>query len=143
MQAAKSVVSAVKLVIQNVSRAFTGQYTSELLRLFGDDKDTMLIGSGADEKRIGKKQIRAQFERDWAQADVISAKFKVGGVSARANVAWTFGELIIEAKVKGRPAKLRGRFTMVLEKKNARWLIMQSHFSLPVADQSSGSSWPR
>ena len=141
MKASKSIASAVKLVLQNVSRGFTGQDTEGLLSLFGDDKDTMLIGSGVDEKRIGKSQIRAQLERDWAQADVISAQFKVSGVSARANVAWTFGGLIIKAKAKGRLIKMCGRFTMVLEKKKSRWVIMQSHFSLPVADQSSGNSW--
>ncbi|MDO9572998.1 MAG: hypothetical protein Q7J37_03870 [Candidatus Omnitrophota bacterium] len=40
-------------MLQNVSRAFTGQDTEGLLGLFGDDKDAMLIGSGVDEKRSG------------------------------------------------------------------------------------------
>ena len=141
MKASKAIASAVNLVLKNVSRGFTGEDAEGLLGLFGDDKDTMLIGSGIDEKRIGKSQIRAQLKRDWAQADVISAQFKVGGVSARENVAWTFGGLIIKARVKSKTIERCGRFTMVFEKKKGRWVIMQSHFSLPVSNQSAGSSW--
>ena len=141
MKASKSITLAVKRVLKDVSRGFTEQDTKGLLELFGDDKDTMLIGSGVDEKRIGKSQIRVQLERDWAQADVISAEFKVGGVSAKSDVAWTFGGLIIKAKAKGKLIKMSGRFTMVFEKKQAKWVIMQSHFSIPVAGQLKGSSW--
>jgi SnoaL-like domain len=36
---------------------------------------------------------------------------------------------------------LAGRFTTVLEQRDDRWLLVQSHFSLPAAEQAEGRSF--
>jgi len=36
---------------------------------------------------------------------------------------------------------LTGRFTAVPERRNGRWLLMQTHFSLPAAEQAEDRSF--
>ncbi len=46
------------------------------------DADVVLYGTGADEKRIGLEQIRAQVERDWSQSDSAAMMLDWTSVSA-------------------------------------------------------------
>ena len=42
----------------------------------------------------------------------------------------------------GQDVEPLGRLTAVLEKRHGRWLIVQSHFSMPYAEQAAGQSSP-
>lgn len=44
--------------------------------------DVVLYGTGADEKRVGPDQVRAQVARDWAQSD--SVALSLGWISVSA-----------------------------------------------------------
>jgi ketosteroid isomerase-like protein len=43
--------------------------------------------------------------------------------------------------VDGRDLTLAGRFTAVLEQRDDRWLLVQTHLLLPVAEQAEGRSF--
>ena len=99
-----------------------------------------LIGTGADEKRRGLEQIRAQVERDWAQADSLAISFSSTSVSSAGPIAWAFADGTFHIGAGGQSMALPARVTLVLEHRSGRWLIVHAHFSTPAAGQEEGAS---
>jgi ketosteroid isomerase-like protein len=56
-------------------------------------------------------------------------------------VAWAAGRATGQARVEGQDVTMTGRFTAVLEQRGDRWLLVQTHFSLPAAEQAEGRSF--
>jgi ketosteroid isomerase-like protein len=105
------------------------------------DDDVVGIGTGPDEWRVGPAAFRAQLERDLAQSEALSVDYEPLVVSEAGPVAWVAGRATVQAWVDGQDLALTGRFTAVLEQREGRWLLMQTHFSLPAAEQAEGRSF--
>ncbi len=142
MKADARTEAAAKAVLDKFAEAYAKRDVESLLALFASDPDVVLYGTGADEKRVGLAEIKAQAERDWSQSEAASLKYGGTSVSAAGSVAWVATDATFEAKVGGQKITLPGRLTAVLERRGDKWLIMQSHFSLPTAEQAEGESFP-
>jgi ketosteroid isomerase-like protein len=94
-----------------------------------------------DEWRVGIEELKAQLERDFSQAEALSVDYEPVVVSEAGAVAWVAGRARVQARVDGQDLTLAGRFTAVLEHRNDRWLLVQTHFSLPAAEQAEGRSF--
>jgi len=112
------------------------------LALFAPDPDTVVIGTGADEKAIGHAEIKALIERARSQSQAASAEYRWTSISAAGSVAWAAADAAVHAKVGGREVSFPMRITLVLEKRGKKWVITQYHGSLPAAGQAEGQSWP-
>lgn len=51
-------------------------------------------------------------------------------ITVRGNLAWAAYQWELAALVDGKPATFHGHTTLILEKRNARWLIVHNHTSL-------------
>jgi hypothetical protein len=111
------------------------------LDLFAADADVVVFGSGADERRLGRAELREQLVRDWAQSESLSVEFGWHSVSAAGPAAWVATEMTVHAVIDGKERTFPGRLTAVLERRGGRWLWMQSHFSLPAHEQSVDRSF--
>lgn len=122
--------------------AYRQRDVKTLTGLLSPDADVMLVGTGADELRVGVDGIRTQAERDWDQTDAAAMHVTPREVSASGNVAWltALGEFHVTAD--GGEARVPIRVTAVLEHRERRWLIAQMHFSAPLAEQPDGRSFP-
>jgi ketosteroid isomerase-like protein len=109
---------------------------------FAADPDVVMYGTGADEKRIGLKQIEAQVERDWSQSESTAIKYGWTSVSAAGSVAWVATDVAFELKSGGQQAMLPVRATFVLAKRGEDWQIVQGHFSFAAAGEAEGESFP-
>jgi ketosteroid isomerase-like protein len=99
------------------------------------------IGTGPDEWRVGPEQFKTQIERDFAHSEALSVEYEPLVVSEAGPVAWVAGRATVQAWVDGQDLTLTGRFTAVLEHRGGRWLLVQTHFSLPAAEQAEGRSF--
>lgn len=106
------------------------------------DADLVVYGTGADEKRIGKDQLRSLAERDLDQSDFASQKivWHSVSVSSDGSVAWVAADVESSALVEGRYITFEVRFTGVLERRDGKWLFVQQHQSLP--GHGEGQSFP-
>jgi ketosteroid isomerase-like protein len=111
------------------------------LAVIAPDEDVVGIGTGPDEWRVGPEEFKAQLERDFAQSEALSVDYEPLVVSAAGPVAWVAGRARVQARVEGQDVSLTGRFTAVLEQRGDRWLLMQTHFSVPAAEQAEGRSF--
>ncbi len=106
------------------------------------DSDIVLIGTGADEKMYGIEQLKTQIERDFSQASDMSIDLRPWAVSASGPVAWVAADTTWKAKLGDQELSWDWRWTMVLEKRQGKWLLAQSHLSAPAATQEEGESFP-
>ena len=142
MKADPKIEAAVMNVMNQFAEAFAKRDLDASLALLAPDPDVVFIGTGGDEKRIGLAEIKALFERDFAQFEDASLKIGWHSVSVAGSVAWLVADLILRANTGGREISLQARSTAVLERRGDRWLIVQSHSSLPAAGQEEGEAFP-
>lgn len=142
MNAEPTVQSAVKAVLNELAASYSNRDIKRLLEGFAPDLDVVMFGTGVDERRTGLAEIRIQAERDWSQTDASAFNFGEIAVSAAGSVAWAASDCAFQVEVGGQRMTLPGRFTGVLEKRGDKWLVVQSHFSLPAMGQDEGSSFP-
>ena len=141
MKADAQTEAAIMAVMKRFFEAYETRDLDGFLALFAPDDDVVLIGTGADEKRVGMTEIQAQVERDWSQSDSISLSMGWYMVSAAGPVAWLSADVAFQGSAGGQEFSLPGRLTGVLEKRGESWLMVQAHLSAPLAGQAEGESF--
>jgi ketosteroid isomerase-like protein len=141
MKASPPTQSAVQATLQQWKDAYSRRDLDSALAVIAPDDDVVDIGTGPDEWRVGPEAFKAQLERDFAQSEALSVDWEPLVVSEAGPVAWVAGRATVQARVDGQDLTLTGRFTAVLEQRDGRWLLMQTHFSLPAAEQAEGRSF--
>ena len=141
MNASPQTRVAVQATLQQWKDAYTQRDLDRALAVIAPDDDVVGIGTGPDEWRVGPEEFRAQIERDFAQSEALSLNYEPLVVSEAGPVAWVAGRATVQARIDGQDLTLTGRFTAVLEHRGGRWLLMQTHFSLPAAEQAEGRSF--
>lgn len=142
MKANAKTEAAVLAVLNKFMESYKKRDINGLMTLFAPDDDQIMFGTGIDEKRIGRDQIRFQAERDWSQTEALAFDFTWHQISAAGPVAWVAAEGLGQGKVGGQKIEFPLRMTAVLEQRDDEWLLVQSHVSLPAPGQEEGDSVP-
>ena len=141
MKADSHTRAEVEAAITSLTDAYKERRLNDVMACIAPDADVVLYGTGADEKRVGPDQVRAQVERDWAQTESIEMSYSWKSISAAGPVAWAALDGAFKIRAGGQSMELPVRVTLVLEKRGNRWLIVHSHFSTPAAGQAPDSSF--
>lgn len=139
MKANSATEKAIKAVLEKFVESYAKQDLKTALSLIAPDDDVIMYGTSADEKRIGLKEIKAQFERDWSQIEDPALEYNWTSISAAGNVAWVAIDAVLKARVNGQDLSFPSRITKVLEKRGVQWLIVHAHFSFPDGSQTFDS----
>lgn len=142
MKADETTTAAILGAFRGFMAAYEAKDVEGVMAHIAPDDDVVIIGTGADEKRIGREQARVQVQRDHDQADKIALRLSDPLVSARGEVAWLTGDVAFDGVADGEGFSIPGRLTAVFEKRGDDWLLMNGHFSAPMTDQPEGSSLP-
>lgn len=142
MVTATGVESAIRNVLDRFAQAYAAKDRDGLLRLFASGEDIQLVGTGADEIRLSHDEVRQQVERDFSQSDQLSVSYQEFRVSTVGDVAWALVRCTVTASAGGQNVVIDGRLTAVFERRGDEWLFRQVHFSVPMAGQESGESFP-
>jgi uncharacterized protein (TIGR02246 family) len=142
MKANAKTETAVLAVLNKFMETYQQRDIEGLMGLFAPDDDQIMFGTGIDEKRIGRDQIRFQAERDWSQTEALAFNLNWHQVSAAGPVAWVAAEGLGQGQVGGQKIEFPLRMTAVLEQRGDKWLLVQSHVSLPSPAQEEGDSVP-
>ena len=142
MKADQKTEATVMAVLNAWCDGYVARDMERLVALFAPDPDVLLIGTGADEGRVGLADIKGLFERDWSQSHPSSMELGWHSVSVAGSVAWVASDATVHAKVEGQEIHLPARMTAVLERRGDEWLVLQLHGSLPAAGQAEGEAWP-
>jgi conserved hypothetical protein len=133
--------AAIRKVLDEFAAAYAAKDAESVVRLFTDDPDAVIVGTGPDEIRIGPEQFREQIERDLSQAEGIELHLGDVKVSGRGDVAWTFAQPVVTATVGDEQMRMPLRMTFVLVQQNGEWRIHSGHLSVALAEQQAGESF--
>ena len=142
MKADPTTESEIKSLMKAFEEAVSKRDLAAVMALFSQDPDCVHVGTGRDEWCVGTGELRRQFERTFEQSESLSLRFDNLNVSSAGAVSWAAVNVTVSVRVAGRESTFAGRFTAVLEKRGGKWLFVQSHFSLPAAEQREGQSFP-
>jgi ketosteroid isomerase-like protein len=142
MKADNKTEKEVTAVLNRFLETYMRRDVEGALALLAPDPDLMIIGTGPDEKIVGIQEARAQIRRDYQQSGDISVKLGRVAVSAAGPVAWVAADSTWKVKLSGHDTSYRWRWTLVMEKRQEKWLIIQSHLSAPASSQAEGQSFP-
>ena len=132
---------SVMEALDDFAAAYCAGDAEAVLALISKDPDSVLVGTGADEVRIGPEQIREQVERDMAQAQRIEMQLGEVRVSGRGSVAWASAEPVVTATVGGEHIRMPTRLSVTLVNEDGAWLIHAAHLSVAFAGQQAGESF--
>jgi uncharacterized protein (TIGR02246 family) len=134
-------VAAISRFLDEFAAAYTAMDADAVARFFTADPDLVMVGTGADEIRIGPEQVREQIGRDLSQADRIELHLGDLNISGRGDVAWVFAQPEVTATVGGDQLRMPLRMTLVLVQDNGEWRIHSGHLSAALAEQPEGQSF--
>lgn len=106
------------------------------------DPDFRGLGTGVDEKAIGKEAYRRHLERDFVQAETVALDLSDVRIGAEGTVAWVMADMTYRFVVDGVPRTRTGRMTAVLRGTGHAWVFAQVHYSFPAEGQEEGRSYP-
>ncbi len=127
-------------VIDRFGRMWEDEDMSTFDEIVARDEDLLIIGTDAAERIVGYEAYRDSRSRQFAafenvEFEVLNRDVKV---SSSGRAAWFAEEFNLLLLSKGEPISLEGlRVTGGLEKRGANWVIVQLHYSVPVAGQAA------
>lgn len=128
----------VMAAIESFLNAYVRRDVKATLAHVAPDPDVTLFGTGGDEKIIGHAALKEQLKRDFGLADEMAVELPWVSLSAAGAVAWMSADSTWRIKAGGQDISLNRRWTMVLERRRGKWLIVQSHLSAPAGGQAAG-----
>ena len=133
----------VEDVLTRFAAAYAAKDVAGLLALMSTDSDVMVVGTGADEVRVGVDAIRAQYERDIGEVDEIALAIGSKRVTVHGDAAWVYAEATLTAASGGQQIAVPPlRMTIVLAADGNDVLIKHVHVSVAWGEQQEGKSFP-
>ena len=79
---------AVRGTLDRYAERYGAKDVDGVTELFADDPDVLLIGTGADERWVGRPEVRRQFARNFAEAEATRFEWISRHVVAAGDAAW-------------------------------------------------------
>jgi ketosteroid isomerase-like protein len=130
--------TAAKEVMNQFWRSFETSDINLVSEVMAHDPDMVIIGTDAAERWVGYEEFRTAMEQQFAAMESLQASLhhEVFKIHHSGEVAWYSGVADFKGTSLGEDFEIADlRVTAVLEKRDAKWVIVQYHGSVPVAGQ--------
>jgi hypothetical protein len=127
----------IELVLEKYVIANEEQKIELAEEIWADDGDIVAFGTSSDEKLVGWKEIKSTIQKqfDTFTNTYLSVENQKVNINKTGNTAW-FSEIVSYNFIQDSiPVSYEGiRYTGVLEKRDGKWVIVQSHMSIPSSE---------
>jgi ketosteroid isomerase-like protein len=130
--------TAVKTAMNQFWQSFETSDISLVSEVMADDPDMVIIGTDAAERWVGFEEFRTAMEQQFAAMESLQTSLhdEVFNIHHSGEVAWYSGIVDFKGTSMGEDFEIADlRVTAVLEKRDATWVIVQYHGSMPVVGQ--------
>ncbi len=121
----------VKDFLTQYEAAYEKKDVSALMTMIASGADVVFFEADEKGRYVGADQIKAAYENSLKQVKSIKGEYKWTSVGSKGEVAWFATEVLFKVDIGDEKFTQTGRWTGVLEKKDGKWLLLQSHFSFP------------
>lgn len=136
-------IDAIKSTLEDYAKAYCSKDIEAMMNIFDDSDNISVIGTGADELCVGKKEIRDLFLRNFEEATATKFEWDWVDVRVSENHAVVSITLMIHLEYKGDHLKVPIRWTVVLKNKNGKWLWIHRNASTAASNQEEGKAYPK
>ena len=130
-------------LLQQFAERYSRRDLAGLMDVVADHADVLMLGTGADERLQGRDAVRAQFERDWSQAEATRITVLASRSGAAPGCRWFIADVRFDIRMGGASAVVDGRWSGSFIEQAGGWKLVTTHFSLPAQGQDDGQSYPR
>jgi uncharacterized protein (TIGR02246 family) len=130
VKADAQIEAAALEMLERFCSGFAARDAEELIGLFAPDADVVAVSSEEALLR-GPEELRGFFQGYARGPTAYSWTWERHDVSAAGDVAWLLAEGTETAVREGREEHHPYRLTIVCERRNGRWLLLQVHGSSP------------
>jgi ketosteroid isomerase-like protein len=124
----------VKEFLENYSKAYEKKDLTAIMAMIAPDAEIVFVDPGPKGLYVGQEQIKKSYENDFAQFKSLSTKYTWTSVGAKGDLAWFSAESISAVDIGEEKLNVPARWTGLLEKRQGKWLLIQSHFSVVEPD---------
>jgi ketosteroid isomerase-like protein len=121
----------VKDFLTQYEAAYEKKDVGALMKLIAPGAEVVFFEADEKGRYVGPDQIKAAYENSLKQVKSIKGEYKWTSVGSKGDVAWFATEVSFNVDTGEDKFQQLGRWTGVLEKRNGKWLLLQSHFSFP------------
>jgi len=134
--------TAVLATLEEYATAYCAKDTNRLMDIFDDGDNISLIGTGADELCSGRAEIRAVFDRNFAEATATKFEWHWQHVIVSGTCAVVGTTLTIYLNLDGGSVKVPIRWTVSLVQNAGKWKWVHRHASAAAGSQDEGTAYP-
>lgn len=134
---------AVKSTLEDYAKAYCLKDIEALMNIFDNSDNISVIGTGADELCVGRNEIRGLFIRNFKEATATKFEWDWIDIRFSENHAIVSVTLLIHLDYNGKALKVPIRWTVILKKKNGKWVWIHRNASTAASNQDTGQAYPK
>jgi len=130
---------AVKAVLDDWIKCMETEDMELFSKTIAPDNDMVVIATDAAEYYVGQEPFKESMQKQFEVFEKMEVSIKDLSIKVHKSgeVSWFSCKMDGKVTAGGEIVNLEGlRFTAVLEKRAGNWIIVQLHFSVPVAGQA-------
>ena len=126
----------VKDFLTQYGAAYDKKDVGALMKMIAPEASVVFFEADDKGRYVGPNEIRAAYKDNLKQVKSIKGEYKWTSVGSKGDVAWFATELLYNVDTGKDKFQEPARWTGVLEKRDGKWLLIQSHFSFPPEEES-------
>ncbi len=111
--------------------AYSRKDVNAIMKMIAPEANVVFFEADEKGRYVGPEQIRAAYEGSLKEVKSVKGQYKWTSVGSKDDVGWFATEVLFDVDTGEDKFQQMGRWSGVLEKKDGKWLLLQSHFSFP------------
>ena len=132
-RAAKPTVEEIREVLAAHDKALNDKNLDALLGTFSTDPNTVVLGTGVEERWLGPQEIRAAYTEIFKDYDPgtlqTNCDWKTGGAADDATMAWLAASCNAKDSLQGKPREYKLNVSGTVAKQDGKWRFVVLHMS--------------
>jgi uncharacterized protein (TIGR02246 family) len=130
----KPSVDEIRAVLAAHDKALNDKNLDAVMNTFSTDGNTVVFGTGVEERWLGPQEIRAAYteifkDYDPGTLETDCASFKTGGADEARQMAWLAATCYAQDSLQGRKRDYKMNVSATVAKQNGQWRFVVLHMS--------------
>ena len=129
----KASVDEIRAVLSAHDKALSDKNLDAVMATFSSDPNTVVLGTGAEERWVGQQEIRAAYTEIFKDYDPgtlqSNCDWKTGGSDDEGTMAWLAAICSAKDSLQGKTREYKLNVTGTVQKQEGKWHFVSLHMS--------------